>query len=126
MKKILALCGIIVLIEVGYLVWRVSKPEHYGRAFAGAPPIELRELASNPDKYTNVEVTVSGKIVRQCPSAGCWFYLEDANKSQVRVEMDGVISTLPRRVGHKATAEGRLAKVGDEYKLFGEGVQFSK
>jgi hypothetical protein len=79
----------------------------------------------NPSNFTNSEIRVKGKIVRQCPAAGCWFYLDDGTGSQLRIEMSSVTPQLPQNIGKYATVEGQMTKMGDEYEIAGEGVEFS-
>jgi len=126
MKVILTMCGLILLAGVLYFGWRFSQPDHHGRAFTGAREAKIGEVATNPANFTNGELRVKGKIVRQCPAAGCWFFIDDGNRNQLRVEMGDVTPQLPQNIGSFATVEGRMVKVGDEYQLAGEGVEFSK
>jgi len=120
------MCAVILVLALGYFGWRLSRPDHHGRAFAGAQEAQISAIAANPAGFTNGEIHVKGKIVRQCPAAGCWFYLEDDSRKQLRVEMGDVTPQLPMNIGSFATVEGRMIKLGDEYQLAGEGVEFSK
>ncbi|MDD4870701.1 MAG: hypothetical protein PHR77_09075 [Kiritimatiellae bacterium] len=126
MRGILIMCAAILVLALGYLGWRFSQPDHHGRAFTGARETQIGEIATNPAGFTNGEFRIKGKIVRQCPASGCWFFLEDGNRKQLRVEMGDVTPQLPQNIGSFATVEGRIVKVGDEYQFAGEGVEFSK
>ena len=126
MRTILIMCAVILVLGLGYLGWRFSLPDHHGRAFTGARTVQISEIAANPESFTNGEIHIKGKIVRQCPAAGCWFFLDDGNRKQLRVEMGDVTPQLPQNIGSFATVEGRVVKLGDEYFLAGEGVEFSK
>ncbi|OGV68910.1 MAG: hypothetical protein A2283_16680 [Lentisphaerae bacterium RIFOXYA12_FULL_48_11] len=126
MKAILTICGLILLAGILYIGWRVTRPDHYGRAFRGAKEVQIGEIAKNPSGFSGGEIRIKGKIVRQCPAAGCWFYLDDGNGSQVKVEMGSVTPQLPQNIGNYAAVEGQMIKMGDEYQLAGEGVEFSK
>ena len=86
----------------------------------------LAQLARQEPAAFTQDVRVEGKIVRQCPATGCWFYLDDGRGDQVRVELGNVVPRLPQRVGEKAVVEGRLTKVGNEPVLAGNGVEFHK
>ncbi len=126
MKGILILCGLILAAGAALLVRQLMKPDHFGAPFAGLPLVELKALAAAPAAQMGHGIQVRGRIVRQCPSAGCWFYLDDGAGHQVRIEMGQVFDQLPPRIGRQATVEGSLVKNGDAYELAGEIVEFSK
>ena len=121
MKKILILCASILVLGAGYAAYRYSLPEHYGKAFAGVPVVSIAQLL---DKRVEGDVQVEGKIVRQCPVSGCWFYLNDGKGHQFRVEAGQTLPRLPKRIGHTAIVEGRLVKSAEEPTLAGVAVEF--
>jgi len=121
MKIILVLCASILVIGAGYLVWRSVQPEHFGKAFAGAPLVPIEQLAEAP---VNADVKVEGKIVRQCPMTGCWFYLDDGKGHQIRIEFTKTLPKLPQKVGRQAVVEGQMARMGEEPVLVGSAVEF--
>jgi hypothetical protein len=121
MKKILVLCGSILVLGAGYLTWLHSRPEHYGRPFSNAPEVTIAQLNKN---QVAGDVQVKGKIVRQCPVSGCWFYLDDGKGSQVKVDLGKTMPQLPKKIGHEAKAEGRLVQTGDQLVLVGSSVEF--
>ncbi len=122
MKAILTICSLILLAGVLYVGWRVTRPDHHGRSFRGAREVQIAEIVKNPSGFSGGEIRIKGKIVRQCPAAGCWFYLDDGNGSQ----MGSVTPQLPQNIGRYAAVEGQVIRMGDEYQLAGEGVEFSK
>jgi len=121
MKKILILCASILVIGAGYIAYLYSRPEHYGKAFAGAPTISIAQFL---EKRTEGDVQIEGKIVRQCPVSGCWFYLEDGKGHQFKAEFGKVLPKLPKRIGHTAIVEGRLIQTEKEATLAGVAVEF--
>lgn len=121
MKKILVLCAAILLVGAGYLVWRSAQPERFGKTFAGAPLVPIEELAAMP---AATDVRVEGKIVRQCPMTGCWFYLDDGKGHQIRIEFTKTLPHLPQRVGRQAIVEGQVSRMGEEPVLVGSAVEF--
>lgn len=121
MKKILTLCAAVLVLGVAYMAWRVAQPEHFGKAFAGAPTATIARLSH---KQVTGDVRVEGKIVRQCPATGCWFYVDDGQGNQVRVELGDIVPRLPQRVGRTAVVEGRLILSDTEPTLAGTGVEF--
>ena len=121
MRKILVLCASLFVIGAGYLVWMYAQPEHFGKAFTGAPMVPIAQLAEKP---VDGDVRVEGRIVRQCPVSGCWFYLDDGKGHRFRIEFGKTLPQLPKRIGRTAVVEGQLARAGDEPILLGSAVEF--
>jgi len=122
MKNILILCAGVLAIGAGYLAYRYARPEHYGKAFsAGVPFVSIAEFT---EKRLEGDVRIEGKIVRQCPVSGCWFYLNDGKGHQFKVEAGQTLPVLPKRIGHRAIVEGRLIKTAEEPTLAGVAVEF--
>jgi hypothetical protein len=121
MKKIIILCTSILVIAAAYFIWRNAQPEHFGRAFSGAPNISIAQFAEKP---MDGDVQVTGKIMRQCPVSGCWFYLDDGKGHQVRIEFGKTLPQLPRKMGRTAVVEGQMAKTSQEPMLIGSAVEF--
>jgi hypothetical protein len=121
MKKILILCASVLVIGTAYMAYLYSRPQHYGRAFTGAPVVSIAQFM---EKRTEGDVRIEGKIVRQCPVSGCWFYLNDGKGRQFKVDLGTVLSNLPQRIGHTAIVEGRLIKTEEEPMLAGVAVEF--
>ena len=121
MNKILVLCASVLAIGAAYLGWHYSQPEHYGNSFTGAPLVSIAQLT---EKGTGRDVRIEGKIVRQCPVSGCWFYLDDGKGHQTRVELGKVVPKLPQKIGRRAVVQGRLVDMGKEPVFAGSGVEF--
>jgi hypothetical protein len=121
MKNILILCASVLAIGAGYLGYRYSRPEHYGKAFAGAPAVSIAQFI---EKRMDGDIRIEGKIVRQCPVSGCWFYLNDGKGHQFKVEAGQTLPVLPKKIGHMAIVEGRLIKTAEEPTLAGVAVEF--
>jgi len=124
MRNILILCAAVLVAGGAALVWHLTRPEHFGAPFAGAPKAAIKELLEKPEAHLGREVTVEGAIIRQCPATGCWLYLKDASGGEVRVEMSNLAPTFPQRSGRKAIVEGRLRKKGDSYEVETKAVEF--
>ena len=121
MKKILALCVGVLVIGAGWLLWRHMQPEHYGIAFKGAPLTSIAQIVS---RQVEGDVQVEGKIVRQCPVSGCWFYLDDGKGHRFRIEFGTVLPKLPQKIGRTAIVEGSMVKSAEEPTLAGAAVEF--
>jgi len=124
MRKILILCAAILVVGAAALVWHLTRPEHFGPAFAGAPKANIKALLEKPEQHLGRDVTVEGTITRQCPATGCWLFLKDASGKDIRVEMNTIAPSFPQRGGGRAIVEGRLNKSGDSYEIDGKAVEF--
>ncbi len=124
MRKILILCGVILVLGAAVAVWHFTRPQHFGAPFEGAPRAAVKDLLERPDEHLGRDVALEGTIVRQCPATGCWLFLKDDSGKEIRVEMNKLAPRFPQRVGRKAKVEGQLAKVGDHYEIEGKAVEF--
>lgn len=124
MKIILIGCALIVIGIAGFVFWQSQKPDVFGAPLQGMPKMEIARIAEKPEDHLNMDMRVEGKISRQCPVTGCWFYLKDSGGNELRVELGQVAPKLPPRVGRTAIVEGRLLKMADHYELVGNGVEF--
>ena len=124
MKRILILCVATLLAGFGYMAWRWAQPVHYGHAFSGQPAVALRQLSQKDVFPVGHDVRVEGKIIRQCPMTGCWFYLDDGKGNQLRVELGKVTPQLPKRLGWHALVEGKIVQGSNEPVFVGNGVEF--
>ena len=130
MKPILILCGAMVAAAIAFFVWQtISGEDHFGKAFTGLPPAAITDLATRPADFLGKPVSIHGKLQRQCPSTGCWFFLvdpADPKAQAVKVEMGDTTPKLPQRLGQTAHVEGQLIKYGDGYEFIGVAVTFEK
>jgi hypothetical protein len=105
----------------GYLIWTYAQPDHFGKSFTGAP---LLSIAQFTEKHIDGNIQVEGKIVRQCPVSGCWFYLDDGKGHQVKIEFGKTLPKLPQKIGRTAVVQGQMAKTSQEPLLIGTSVEF--
>jgi len=124
MRKILILCASILVIGAAALVWHLTRPEHFGEPFRGAPRARIQDLLEKPAEHADRDVAVEGTITRQCPATGCWLFLRDGSGKEIRVEMSRIAPRFPQRKGGRATVEGRLAKANDSYQIDAKAVDF--
>lgn len=125
MKKILVFCAFVGLCLAFWLGYNVKAPSHYGAAFAAdTPVVKMAEAYADADRHMDGAVVMEGRITRQCPSSGCWFYLDDASGKQVKIELGHMGIKFPQWVGKSVRVEGRLLKNKDELELVGTGAEF--
>lgn len=124
MKKILFITIVTLALTVGAAAWFFASASHFGAPFKGAPFVALDTLLAESDRHLAADIRVRGRIVRQCPAAGCWFFLEESPGKQLRVELGHLGLTFPQRIGRAAEVEGRLLKSGNDLEFVGNGVRF--
>lgn len=130
MKAILILCATILVAAIAVVAWKFTSHEnHFGKPFAGLPSATIPEIVARPDDHLGKPVSVTGKLLRQCPASGCWFYLADPADSkaqELKVEMGDTTPRLPQRLGQLAHVEGQLIKYGEGYEFIGVAVTFAE
>lgn len=100
--------------------------EHFGAPVSGAPSVSLREAVEHPERYADATVRVEGLIDRQCPSSGCWFDLRGPDGETLRVDLGHLGLKFPKRVGFRATVEGKLFRGRQRIELIGENAEFTR
>ncbi|OGK13463.1 MAG: hypothetical protein A2W80_19675 [Candidatus Riflebacteria bacterium GWC2_50_8] len=125
MKKILLLALVLIAGAAFWLMQATQAPTHYGAAFgADVPQMQMKDLYADPDSHLAASIVVTGKITRQCPSSGCWFYLDDNSGKQVKIELGHMGIKFPQWLGKNVKVEGQLLKNKDELELVGTAAEF--
>ncbi|MBM4163111.1 MAG: DUF4920 domain-containing protein [Lentisphaerae bacterium] len=99
---------------------------HFGEPFTSAPVVTIAQLLETPEAFQRKPVRVQGTIERQCPMAGCWFFIHDGQGRSIKVELGDYLPKLPQNIGNIAEAEGELIKKGAAYEFIGTRVTFTK
>jgi uncharacterized protein YdeI (BOF family) len=68
------------------------------------------------------KVTLEGKIVSQCQSNGCWFFLKD-DTGQVYIDMATNKFSLPSMPNKQVAASGTVARAQNNIVLIATGVE---
>jgi uncharacterized protein YdeI (BOF family) len=73
---------------------------------------------------TPPQVTVQGVMVEKCPTAGCWFYLQDKTGTiKVDTKAAGfVVVNVPLQAS--VTVAGKVSSEGDQVILEGTGLRY--
>lgn len=103
---------------------RTSKTGAEPQAIAKSADIPTITLDLLSEDLVGQTVQITGKVVQQCPSSGCWFKLQageretfvDLNSSSVRLSQN--------RVGQQVRITGEVAKRGSDLTLNGQQVEF--
>jgi uncharacterized protein YdeI (BOF family) len=113
MKIAVTLIAVAVLAAVLVIVGCGKKSsETYGEAVDKSAKLTgIADVTGNPGAFIGKEVTVRGKIVKECPS-GCWFYLEDKG-AQIYVDLSPAGLSIDQYVGRTVTVKGSIEKEED-------------
>jgi len=124
MKNILITSLIVAGIAAIMLLQQTTGKDHYGAEFKGLSILDIKSASSADESLAGREIALQGKINRQCPSSGCWFFIDDGAGNQIRVELGHLGMKFPQRMGQQALVEGRLSKTSEGWQLIGNGVTF--
>lgn len=114
----------IILVMIAALVFAGCAAEKYGSGVDGtARKVKVKDIMLYPE-LQGKRVTLEGKIVTQCMSNGCWFFLEDGT-GQVFVNLAPSNFSLPAKTGRPARVTGIVWTVKDGYQVIAEGVEVS-
>jgi len=105
---------------------KAGKEQHFGGPFTQAQTATIGQLLDTPDAFLRKPLRVKGTIERQCPVAGCWFFINDGQGHSIKIELGDYFDKLPQNIGSTAEAEGEWIKKGDSYEFIGTRVTFAK
>lgn len=97
-----------------------SKTKVKGKAPKGEPSSLLAVMAGD----TAPNVTIRGKMIEKCPTAGCWFRLQDGDR-QIKVDTKTagfVVTDIPLET--LVTVGGRVAQENGETILEATGLRY--
>jgi len=86
-----------------------------------APRVQVKDMFLQPDLMGKT-VTLEGRIVSQCSSNGCWFYLQDET-GQVYIDLSRNGFELPSLPNKTAVATGTVARSQQAFLLIATGVE---
>jgi hypothetical protein len=79
--------------------------------------VTIKEIQDGNTTFMGKAVAIEGEIVKECPSRGCWFVLDDETGSLL-VDIKPNNFTIPLElVGSKAKVYGNVTAVGEKKKL---------
>lgn len=120
MKKVLLIT--VVFITSLVLAGCSGGGDKYGAGVdANAQKVKVQDVFLKPD-LMGKQVTLEGKIVSQCASNGCWFYLQD-DTGQVYIDLSRNGFELPSLPNKTAIASGTVARTQQAYLLIATGVE---
>ena len=110
MKQILFVALILLLLSAGFATAAVQKAEK--NASEPTEPLKIVDLLNTPEKYSDQNLSFTGKITSQCGS-GCWFILSDES-GDLYVNLKPNNFVIPPAMGKTVVVNGTaLLKDGD-------------
>jgi uncharacterized protein YdeI (BOF family) len=125
-QHVLFAIGVVALVLIGCQT--VGVPPSPGptptreNALNDALPVTVRELIDRSQEYAGRTVTLTGKIVTECPQ-GCWFFLNDGTGS-IYIDLQPAGLTIPQKIGAQVTLRGKIKGSGGNLQILGEEVKF--
>ena len=96
--------------------------EKYGAGVdARAPKVKVKDLFLQQG-LLGQKVTLEGKVVSQCQSNGCWFFLQD-DTGQVYIDLATNKFSLPAMPNKQVVASGTVAMDQRNILLVATGVE---
>lgn len=96
--------------------------EKYGLGVdPAAPKVQVKDVFLQ-EQLIGKKVTLEGRIVTQCQSNGCWFFLHDGT-GQIYIDLSKNQFTLPALPGKQVVASGTVARSQKSYLLVATGVE---
>lgn len=86
-----------------------------------APKVQVKDVFLRQD-LLGQQVTLEGRIVSQCASNGCWFYLQDET-GQVYIDLSRNGFELPSLPNRQVKASGTVARAQQAFLLIATGVE---
>lgn len=122
MKTIFVLCALI-LVAGSATAWHFTRtPNIYGQ-LTNAPKAQVADLIASPKDHLHKTFAIEGTITEQCESMGCFFFFV-SGKQKLRVDLQDIAMTAPRKMGRPARVEGQIVPYGDGYQFAASGIEF--
>ena len=98
-----------------------KETDKYGQEISNHTITKVEAILTEPEKFDGKNVTVQGKIIRECHT-GCWFEVkEDAGIIYIDLNPSGF--AIPQKVGKTATVEGKVSIRNNQPMIVGKGVE---
>src|ERR1041385_3497999 len=113
--RLFGLIGMVLLCACGH---------QKGTVLGKAPNGEVRNIIAVRAGETPAQITLRGKLVEKCPTAGCWFYLQDATgviKVDTKAAGFGVVNGP---VETTVTVSGKVINGSEETSIDATGLRY--
>jgi uncharacterized protein YdeI (BOF family) len=110
------------LLLTSFLLTGCKRPE--GKVLGQTPDGSVRTILAVQAGDTPPTVVVAGRLVEKCPTAGCWFRLQDETGTiKVDTKAAGfVITDIP--LERQVTVAGKVVQDANEVTLEAAGVRY--
>ena len=111
MKKLLSILTLIVAVALSGCSAHNSgsKVKVFGTEPTIAESVSIASLNSEPAKFKDQDVLVTGKVIGMCMHSGCWVEIEQADKSTVICKStDESVHFTPDVMGKNIELQGTL------------------
>ncbi len=98
-----------------------KESEKYGQPISNRNTTEIKKVLTAPANFSGKDITIEGKIVRECMS-GCWFDVK-GNGGTIYVDIKPSGLAIPQKVGEEVLVEGKVALRDGQLTLIGKGVE---
>jgi hypothetical protein len=117
----------LMIVAVCWATWtlRAASSNHIlGRPAAAAVATTIGAIRRNSGAFVGKTVAITGRMTSRCPSAGCWFYVDDGT-GDLRVDAkEGGFSVLGVPLGTRLTVSGTVVcEPGEDPQLFASGAR---
>jgi hypothetical protein len=126
MRRVLViLC--LLLLAACWTTWSLraaTSSRELGHPPRSASPASIAAIRERPSALAGKMVSLTGRMTERCPTAGCWFYLNDGT-GDLRVDLGAggfSVSGLP--TGARVTVYGKVVQEpGEDPQLAGVGLR---
>lgn len=99
-----------------------AEPASIGEPVTGDVPPACSQCLS--DEKVGQTVAIEGDIIQQCPASGCWFRMKD-DMGEIFVDLaPAKLRLTENREGQHAKVTGRIVKLGSQFRLEAQYVEF--
>lgn len=96
--------------------------EKYGQGVnKNIPTIKVKDVIVNPS-FQNKLVNLEGKILTQCGTKGCWFFLKD-DTGHILIDCDPKGFSIPPNIGRNVKVTGVVSREAGDVKIIAHGVE---
>lgn len=114
--------SVVLLFALFFMGACSGSGEKYGAGVdTSLPVVQVRDVFLQQD-LLGQKVTLEGRIVSQCASSGCWFYLQD-DTGQVYIDLSRNGFELPSLPNRRVKASGTVARSQQAFVLIATGVE---
>src|SRR2546428_3718293 len=117
----------LLLAALGWVGWSLraaSSSRALGHPPRTAIPTTVAAVRRNPHAFAGKTISLTGRMTECCPTAGCWFYLNDGT-GDLRVDArEGGFSVLGLPVGSRLRVFGTIThEPGEDPQLAAVGAR---